>query len=246
MEQSPLALHPEKSKESPDMNGMYVIFEGNDGAGKTTTMAAVAEEMKRRYPNFDMTLTHHPGSTPLGKHLRKLVKYPEQIDPDIKIDDLSRQMLYMVDTVSFIKSLLQPSLEQGKTVLADRSSFISALVYGLADGLSIDDISRLFHIIIPPKADRLYVLTCPWAVGKQRIEAGRQALDHYDRKPAEFFQKVENLYGNLLYGGDLTLLVLKSVAADNIIYIDTTMPYDHVVKTIADDMSKVAEGLGIL
>ncbi len=228
------------------MNGMYVIFEGNDGAGKTSTMTAVAEEMKRRYPNFDTILTHHPGSTPLGKHLRKLVKYPEQIDSNIQIDDLSRQMLYMVDTISFIKSLLQPSLERGTTVLADRSSFISALVYGLADGLSIDDISRLFHIITPPKADRLYVLTCPWQVGKQRIESNRQALDHYDRKPAEFFQKVENLYSNLLYGGDLTLLVLKSVAADNIIYVDTTMPYDQVVKTIADDMSKVAESLGVL
>jgi len=229
------------------MSGLYVIFEGNDGAGKTTTMTAVAEEMKRRYPNFDPILTHHPGSTPLGSYLRKLVKFPEQIDPNIRIDDLSRQMLYMVDTVSFIRTLLEPALEQNKAIFADRSSFISALVYGLADGLSLHDITRLFDIITPPKANRLYVLQCPWLVGKQRIQADRGTLDHYDRKPAEFFNKIEQLYQNLITGpSDRTILITRSVALDDIVYIDTTMPRDRVIKTIADDLSRLIQELGVL
>lgn len=222
---------------------MYVIFEGNDGAGKTTTMAAVADEMKRRYPNFDPILTHHPGSTKLGTHIRKLVKFPESIDPEIEIDDLSRQMLYMVDTVSFIRTLLEPALKNGRTVFADRSSFISALVYGLADGLSLHDITRLFDIITPPKADRLYVLQCPWSVGKERIRSDRGVLDHYDRKPAEYFIKLEQIYNNLITGpSDRTILITRSVSLDNIVYVDTTVSRDRVVKTIADDLSQVLFG----
>lgn len=229
------------------MSGLYVIFEGNDGAGKTTTMAAVAKEMTRRFPKFDPILTHHPGSTPLGSYLRKLVKFPEQVDPNIRIDDLSRQMLYMVDTVSFIRTLLEPSLAQNKAIFADRSSFVSALVYGLADGLSLHDITRLFDIITPPRANRLYVLQCPWSVGKQRIQAERGVLDHYDRKPAEFFTKVEQLYQNLITGSsERTILITRSVALDDIIYVDTTMPRDRVVNTIADDMSKLIHDLGVL
>jgi len=177
------------------MSGLYVIFEGNDGAGKTTTMTAVAEEMKRRYPNFDPILTHHPGSTPLGSYLRKLVKFPEQIDPNIRIDDLSRQMLYMVDTVSFIRTLLEPALEQNKAIFADRSSFISALVYGLADGLSLHDITRLFDIITPPKANRLYVLQCPWLVGKQRIQADRGDYSISSRRQRPIDYMCYNVHG---------------------------------------------------
>lgn len=229
------------------MNGLYVIFEGNDGAGKTTTMLAVAEEMRRRFPTLDPILTHHPGSTPLGKHLRKLVKFPEQIDPNIYIDDLSRQMLYMVDTISFIKTLLEPALRENKTVFADRSSFISALVYGLADGLSLNDITRLFDIITPPKANRLYILQCPWEVSKDRIHADRGVLDHYDKKPPDFFNKVEQIYQNLITGpSERTILITKSVALDNIVYVDTTMPKDRVVKGIADDMSRLIIDLNIL
>lgn len=229
------------------MSGLYVIFEGNDGAGKTTTMSAVADEMKNRFPGFNPILTHHPGSTSLGKHLRKLVKFPEQIDPNIHIDDLSRQMLYMVDTVSFIKTILEPALENNQSVFADRSSFISALVYGLADGLSLNDIMKLFEIITPPKANRLYILQCPSHISKERIKAERGTLDHYDKKPSDFFTKVENIYNNLITGSsDRTILVTKAVTLDNIVYVDTTMPKNRVVQTIADDMSKLAIDLGVL
>src|SRR5690349_20046966 len=110
------------------LNGLYIVFEGTDGAGKSTTMKAVAEVLKHRIENsIALHLTSHPGSTPLGQHLRKLVKYPTDIDPTITIDKLSRQLLYMVDTVSFIKQLLEPALANGEWVFADRSSFVSAL-----------------------------------------------------------------------------------------------------------------------
>lgn len=228
------------------MSGMYVIFEGNDGAGKTTTMKAVSEELKRRHPGYEPLLTHHPGSTPLGKHLRQLVKYPSQIDPSIIIDDLSRQMLYMVDAISFTKTLLEPALQDNRTVFADRSSYISALVYGFADGLSINEISRLFDIYTPPKADRLYVLQCPWSISKERTKE-RGELDHYDSKSMDFYNRVETMYSTLLSGpAEKTMLVSKSVALSDVKYIDTSWPVDTIVQTIVDDLEFLAGEIGAL
>ncbi len=222
------------------MRGLYIVFEGNDGAGKSTTMKAVAEALPSKLnssPKLD--LTHHPGSTPLGAHLRTLVKYPERIDPAITIDQLSRQILYMVDTVSFIKQRLLPAIEAGTSVFADRSSFISALVYGVAEGLDLADVDRLFQLITPPKMDRLYVLTCPWRVGKERMER-RGNLDHFERKPDDFFKKVEKNYDELVTGPqELTLLVSRSVSPRNIVYVDSTLPLDRVVDTIATDLAGV-------
>lgn len=223
----------------------YAIFEGNDGSGKTTTMGKVAARLAELLPTQSVLSTHHPGSTALGKHLRQLVKFPETIDPEIKIDGLSRQLLYMVDTISFVKTLLEPALAAGQVVLADRSSFISALVYGLSDGLTIKDIDRLFSLLLPPKADRLYVLTCDWKVGRDRVmnsrattgTDGQGTLDHYDRETSEFYAKVADLYENLITRSpEMTALVSRSVAVENVIYVDAELPPQQVVDIIANDL----------
>ena len=224
--------------------GLYVIFEGIDGTGKTSTMGKVAvrlvAETKGYLDNIKFHLTHHPGSTSLGKHLRKLVKYPEQIDKTIEMDDLSRQMLYMVDTVSFIKSILTPALDNNEIVFADRSSFISALAYGTADGLTIDEVTRLFNIITPPKADRVYIFSCPWEIGKQRVSDNRENLDHYDRKGDEYYRRLQEIYDNLVTGpAERTIAISTCVAIDDIKYIDASVEQDMVVSTIVDDLLKL-------
>ena len=220
--------------------GLYVIFEGLDGSGKSTTMQGVTEALGDR---LQIKQTHHPGSTPLGAHIRKLVKFPHEIDPNIQIDDLSRQMLYMVDTVSFIKSILEPALEAGETVFADRSSFISAMVYGIADGLNIEDVQRLFQLIVPPKADRLYILQCPCELGKERVQFNRTGTeDHYDKKSLFFFKKAQNIYDNLLTGSATqTILVSRAVALENVIYIDATQPSHKVVRDIVEDLNRILD-----
>lgn len=213
---------------------MYIIFEGNDGVGKSSTMHAVAEKVRFERPDCDIVLTHHPGSTPLGAHIRQLVKFPHQIDPAINIDEYSRQLLYMVDTINFIKTLLIPSLEEGKTVFADRSSFISSMVYGLADGLNLSQISRLLELITPPKADKLFILQCPWQTAKARITKTRTELDHYDKKQAEFFERIERTYDTLLNGSPTqTMMVTKVVALSDVIYVDTTLSQNTVIDIIS-------------
>lgn len=226
---------------------LYVVFEGADGVGKTSTMRAVAEMFADR---LTIKQTHHPGSTPLGAHLRKLVKFPHSIDPNIEIDSLSRQMLYMVDLISFIKTILEPALENGQTVFADRSSLISSLVYSVADGLDLQDVQRLSQLITTPKADRVYVLQCPWDVGQQRVLRDRQEsaydggelgeLDHYDKQPGFFLQKIQDAYDNLLTGpAEQTILVSRVAALDNIVYIDATQSQKRVVHDIAEDLERL-------
>lgn len=217
------------------MTAPYIIFEGNDGTGKSTIMKAVAERLSLIFPKYNPVLTQHPGSTPLGRHLRQLVKYPHKIAPDIVIDDLSRQILYMVDTISYVRTLLIPALDAGRPVMADRSSFISAIVYGLADGLSLDDISRILELITPPKADRLYILQCDSSVGRERVST-RSDLDHYDLKPIEFSQRIDAIYAKLLTtNAALTMLVSRCVAIPDVVYVDASRPLQEVVDIVIAD-----------
>lgn len=224
------------------MPAPYFIFEGCDGTGKTTTMHAVADRLRQKMPQFDPVLTHHPGSTPLGRYLRQLVKYPTKTDPEMTIDDLSRQVLYMVDTISYVRTVLEPNLAAGRAVMADRSSFISAIVYGLADGLDMRDVTRILELITPPKADRLYILQCPTDLGRERIKSTRGELDHYDQKSLEFAEKVSKIYAGLITtSAQQTVLVSRSVSIDNVMYVDASRPLDQVVDFIVADATSVIE-----
>lgn len=222
------------------MTGFYVIFEGSDGAGKSTIMGKVAKSLEEKLKGtYDDKIiqTQHPGSTPLGKHIRQLVKYPQKIDKDIIIDDLSRQMLYMVDTISFVKTILEPSLDAGKIIFADRSTYISAMVYGLADGLKLHDIERLFDILSPPKANKLIVLQVPAAVSRDRISSSRGDKDHYDNKNMAFFERISSNYESLITkSAEQTALVSRTVCVNDVLSIDATLPIHKIVEIIVESL----------
>jgi len=224
--------------------GLYVIFEGADGTSKTTSMHLAAKALHEIllpvFPDVVIKETHHPGSTPLGQHMRQLVKYPKKINAAIEIDDLSRQMLYMVDAVAFIKSILIPAMANNEIVFADRSSFISALAYGCADGLSADEILRLYNVITPPKADRVFILQCPWEVSKKRIRNSRTNLDHYDKMDDTFHHRVRSIYNNLVTtSAEMTIAVSTCVAIDNIQFVDANTAQSDVVDSIVSNLLRL-------
>ena len=226
-----------------EVPGLYIVFEGADGTGKSSTMTAVYDHFVSN--NADIIATHHPGSTSLGKHIRKLVKTPELIDPNIKIDEYSRQILYMVDNISFIKQILEPSIDKGTMVFADRSSFISAMVYGLASDLSIAELDSLLRLVVPPKINRLYVFHCSPETAMERIKKGRwvdgkQNIDHFDSKGIEFHTKLMKYYLSLsTIDVELMMMLVQWVSLNNIVYVDTENNQQDIVNFIIDDISKL-------
>ena len=225
------------------MPGAYVIFEGGDGVGKSTVIETVGKRLRAIDKFTDkVVVTRQPGGTALGSHLRQLVKYPHQIDPNIVIDDLSRQILYMVDSIACAKQVIQPAIDANQIVMTDRSSFVSSLVYGIADGLDVADIDRLFSLITPPKADRLYILQCPYNVTQSRLRNADTTLqkDHYDTKPSEFFAKIEKTYNDLLTGPvEWKILINRIVALENVKYIDSSLDSEKIAQDIAEDIASL-------
>ena len=225
--------------------GLYAIFEGIDGSGKTSTMLMVAEELEGKLSEVLPTVppirnTHHPGHTPLGAHLRQLIRHPKDIGEDIEIDELSRQFLYMTDTTSFIKSFLEPALEAKEIVFADRSSYISGLAFGCVDGVPAKEIIRLYSVVVPPRADRLYIFQCPVEMARQRISVDERRKDRYDKLPEEFHQRVSDVYDNIATGSPERIMLLsRCVALENIVYVDSSAPQEEVVNIIVADLMRL-------
>lgn len=223
--------------------GLYVVFEGSDFSGKSTLAHMVMEEL--RNTDLNCILTHHPGSTPLGKHLRKLVKTPEEFDEPgadpIVIDSMSAQMLMMVDHSNFISTKLIPYLEEGGVVLADRSNYISCIVYGVAEGLKLTSINKLLSLVQSPIPDRVFIISNRWETIQERMKkSDRAKSDRFDNNE-NLLRHVGELYDNLLQLSPESLMMLsRYVPLEHIVYLNGDTPAIELARTVSQKIIRMA------
>lgn len=227
---------------------MWVIFEGADGVGKTTTLNNVTRLLNRQeiWPTdkqltplsvgIDPSLvipTRHPGSTKLGSIIRDIVKNPDK--HGISLDPTSTQMLMFTDHINFKHTILLPALSKRSIVLCDRCDLISGLIYGTATGINSQVLDNLIQIAAGPRADRVYLLTCKdQALNKRMSE--RVNKDHFET--SSMHTKVIASYKSLLDNDTAKMTLLNRIVhINNVKFIETgeTSP-DKIAQEIAQDI----------
>lgn len=213
------------------MAGKYIIIEGGDNAGKSTLVT----NLEKRLPNS--IATRHPGATPIGQHLRTLVKNPAVFGENLILSPASAQLVMMIDQIEFINQLLRPKLNEGVTVIADRINFISAIVYGLAEGLMISDLEKMLSLLSTPKPDKIFILTLPWDTIKSRqMERAGTGPDRFEDHGFEFIKRIHDIYRDLLNVNGASALIGQFVSLDNIVYVDATLNQEELADFIASQI----------
>ena len=92
--------------------GLFVAFEGGDGAGKSTQVRLLAGTL--RAAGLDVLETRQPGGTELGLRLRDLVLHGDHVSPR------AEALLYATDKAHHVDTVVLPALEAGRVVLTDR------------------------------------------------------------------------------------------------------------------------------
>lgn len=194
-------------------NRGYYIFEGPDGCGKTTIVKKVKEILSKYYDPDKIIITRAPGYTEFGAKMREIaLTYPS-------IDPLTRQIIYMADTVNYYEAFLK-HVPSDTIVLQDRTSYISSVVYGVSDGVPIDSIARFLGIYNPLKADGLIVISTPKEIREQRKKSDKGRTDYFESKPISFHDSVDSMYRSIISDDSLRLITSDIVHLDNVKYID--------------------------
>jgi len=94
--------------------GLFVVFEGGDGAGKSTQAQLLADWLSRR--GHAVLLTFEPGDTWLGRQIRQIVLDPACPD----LDPRAEALLYAADKAQHVRQVVEPALERGEIVVSDR------------------------------------------------------------------------------------------------------------------------------
>ncbi len=173
--------------------GLFISFEGIDGAGKSTHIAALAQAFRDQ--GRQVVVTREPGGTPLAETLRGLVLH-EAMDP------LTEALLMFAGRRDHLVQVIEPALARGDVVLCDRFTDATFAYQGGGRGFDWEVLSQLERIVqtgtaLAPDLLREPELTLwfdlPPDIAAQRL-AGARVPDRFESQPHGFFAAVAEGY----------------------------------------------------
>lgn len=162
--------------------GRFIVFDGPDGSGKSTQFARFTAAC--RGSGLVVCEVREPGGTSIGEQIRRILLEPSNNEMSVRCE----MMLYMASRAQLVVEMIQPALERGELVLADR--FISStLAYqGTAGGMSREEIVAVGQVALGhcwPDLTVIFDVDEPTAA--RRLNP---LLDRMEQKGSQFHRRV--------------------------------------------------------
>ena len=189
------------------MHGLFISFEGIDGAGKSTHIAALADAFRAQ--GRALTLTREPGGTPLAEKLRAVVL-------NDGMDALTESLLIFAARRDHLVRVIAPALVRGEVVLCDRFTDATFAYQGAGRGFDLKLLATLekwvqsdegllgdpagnspmkpeVETVIEPHLTVWFDL--PAEEAALRLQ-GMRVPDKFEVQPVEFFRRVAQGYAD--------------------------------------------------
>jgi dTMP kinase len=176
------------------LNGIFITFEGPDGAGKTTQLKILAEKLQSY--GYQVVVTREPGGTVISNQIRALLLNPEhkEMVPQAEV------LLYAASRAQLVNELIKPALAEGRIVLCDR--YVDASIAYQSIGLHVDrstveSINRFATGGLMPH--RTYLLDIDSSTIHTRLlqRGGGAGLDRIEQRTQDYHGRVRQAFLDL-------------------------------------------------
>ena len=141
--------------------GLFLAFEGGDGAGKSTQVRLLTTALESL--GREVVVTRQPGGTPLGAQIRELVLHGDHVSPR------AEALLFAADKAHHVDQLIRPAMERGAVVITDRYTDSSVAYQGAGRDLGAVEVQNLqmwaVDSLVP---DLTVIVDVPAAEGRRR------------------------------------------------------------------------------
>ena len=180
-------------------DGLFIAFEGGDGAGKSTQVRLLADALRAR--GREVLTTRQPGGTELGAAIRELVLHGDHVSPRAEV------LLFAADKAHHVDQLVRPALDRGEVVITDRYVDSTLAYQGAGRDLDVADVELVARWATHGLRPHLtVVLDLEPSDGHSRFE-GR---DRIEGEPEEFFTRVRQAFLDLAAADSDHYLVLDA------------------------------------
>lgn len=204
----------------------FIVFEGLDGSGKSSLMAALERELERRGMPFQRT--REPGGTPLGDEIRQMILRKEGPSPLPRTELL----LYEASRAQHVEQVIRPTLAKGVWVLCDRFSASSVAFQSGGREISEQEVVMLNDFATGGlKADLTVLLDLSVEESRRRRQGrGAQSGESEDRIESEadsFHEKVRQSFLKQAREDEKGWLVLNAQETPEVLF-------QQLLKSLAD------------
>jgi len=173
--------------------GLFIVFEGLEGCGKTTQLQLLYDNLVRCERR--VVVTRDPGGTIIGDHIRKILLSSSTKN----LSELSELLLYEASRAQLLYEIIIPTLQQGSIVLCDRFIDSSTAYQGYARGLGIDFVEEMNDSVVQGEyPDLTFYLDIPIEIGLQRARKRNTTLmndeNRFEEEELDFHRKLRDAY----------------------------------------------------
>lgn len=163
------------------MTGFFIVFEGGEGAGKSTQEALLADALT--FEGRSVVRTREPGGTPAGEAIRNVLLSNEYAG----LSDRAEALLFAAARGEHVKQVIRPALDDGAIVICDRYLDSSVAYQGYGRELGADRVRDLSvwatEGLLP---DLTILLDVDPTVGLSRVESP----DRLESEPIDYHERV--------------------------------------------------------
>lgn len=204
-------------------DGLFISFEGVDGAGKTTQVNLLADHL--RALGREVVVTREPGGTALGTQIRTMLL---TANPDEEISPRTEALLFAADRAQHVSEVIRPALERGAIVITDRYLDSSLAYQSGGRELTADDIRNLSmwatNNLLPA---RTYLLDIDPRASHTRLE---HAEDRMESAGDDFQQRTRTAF-----------LELAAAQPQRFLVIDARRSVGEIAGLICGDVANLLE-----
>ncbi|MBB1080394.1 dTMP kinase [Limosilactobacillus sp. STM2_1] len=201
------------------MDGKFISFEGPDGAGKTSVIRQIQEELEQQLGEEELMYIREPGGSRISEEIRQLLFDNKNTDMDPRTEAL----LFAASRRQLVVSEIIPGLKAGKVILCDRYIDSSIAYQGAGRGLGEREIWTINQFAIDGLMPDLTIyLDIESELGLTRIAKHRSnQVNRLDREKLAFHQTVRQSY-----------LRLQQRYPERIKLIDASQPLPAVINDV--------------
>lgn len=206
------------------LSPQFISLEGSEGAGKSTAMQVIAEQLTNWQVPFIQT--REPGGEHNAEHIRELLLHSEHLEAKTEL------LLMFAARNEHVVKVIRPALAAGQWVVSDRFVDASYAYQGSGRGLQWQTIEYLEQLVVGNTQPNLtLMLDVDPTVGLERA-AGRSDKDRIEQEALQFFENIRKGY-------------MQRAKADSnrIKVIDANLSMASVEQLIKDVLNKFKQGL---